>query len=128
MNTQSYATSAANVHAHLVRCPSVQDVSGLLALKDAIAGGPEMCAQEPAACAIFETWDTQNGPPCPVAQCTACTLEHGTCGTYNPATNTTTCSWRYVECKNSRVSRIVLGKQGSVLSNWAGYVITSCSL
>jgi hypothetical protein len=32
------------------------------------------------------------------------------CGVFQPSTNTTTCAWRYIECKNGRVSKLLLGE------------------
>jgi hypothetical protein len=66
------------------------------------------CAEDPRVCAIFDTWAAEQ-EPCQVPTCTACTLQHATCGTFQPASNSTTCRWRYVECAHGRVSKVVLG-------------------
>jgi hypothetical protein len=60
-------------------------------------------------CAIFDTWQPAS-EPCQVAQCSACTLEHQSCGLYQSSTNSTTCSWRYLECRNGRVTKVTLGE------------------
>lgn len=88
----------------------VQDVPGLLALKEQVrgpGGSIPSCPASGSICAVFDGWNPGT-QPCQVSNCTACTLEQPTCGVFNG--NTTTCSWRYVECKNSRVSRIALGR------------------
>jgi hypothetical protein len=80
---------------------------GLLALRASIIS--PSCSEDPRVCTIFDTW-RPDSEPCQVANCSACTLEHPSCGTYNAATQTTTCLWRYVECKNGRVSKVALGE------------------
>lgn len=86
---------------------ALQDMYGLLALKAAVSG--PSCQQDPRVCAIFDSWQTVS-EPCQIAECSTCTLEHQTCGVYQAASNSTTCNWRYLECKNGRVARVMLGE------------------
>lgn len=67
------------------------------------------CYPGAGVCALFGTWQA-SVDPCQVRDCTACTMEHPTCGVFQPSTNTTTCAWRYIECKGGRVSKLMLGK------------------
>jgi hypothetical protein len=85
----------------------LQDVHGLLALKAAVAS--PNCTVDPRVCVIFDTWTAQV-EPCQVANCSACTLEHSQCGALQPGTGSPTCSWRYLECTNARVTRVLLGE------------------
>jgi hypothetical protein len=83
-------------------------VAGLLALKATVS--KDSCIQDPRIFAIFDTWQLHT-EPCQLADCKPCLLEHPTCGVYQAASNGTTCLWRYVECKNSRVAKVLLGEQ-----------------
>lgn len=87
--------------------PSLQDVPGLLSLKAAVIG--PSCKEDSRVCAIFDTW-IPTAEPCQVPNCVACTLEHPMCGVYQDSTKSYTCSWRYVECQNSRVIKVLLGR------------------
>lgn len=82
-------------------------MAGLLMLKAAVAA--PSYSEDPRVCSLFNTWQPYS-EPCQVPNCTACTLEHPTCGVYQPASATTSCAWRYLECRNGRVTKVLLGK------------------
>ena len=87
---------------------NAQDTPGLLNFKAGVAGA-QYCNGDTRVCAIFNTWQAGR-EPCQVPNCIACTLEHSTCGVFQPSTNTTTCAWRYIECANGRVTKLLLGE------------------
>eukprot|EP00775_Hariotina_reticulata_P011530 gene11530-11673_t len=91
-----------------------QDVAALLDLKASIID--PSCASNAGFCSIFNTW-ASGTQPCSTPDCTPCKLSHAACGVYDAATNSTLCNWRYLQCRESRVIKILLG---TLPPEWSG--------
>lgn len=84
-----------------------QAVPALLALRNAVQRNCPS-TQDTSLCAIFKTWDASIAP-CRGSTCSACTLQHSSCGRFDAVARQYTCNWRYVECERGSVTRVLLG-------------------